>query len=133
MRKNLTKRILYGILFPLFILIGCLCAASEWLVLPCPFYELTGLYCPGCGSGRAVAATLRGELWTAFRQNPMLYILGIPSMAVLIWEYIRIVFYVRRMKPVTPPQWLVYSVLVLLVGFWILRNVPWFSFLAPIV
>lgn len=133
MRKDLTKRILYGILFPLFILIGCLCAASEWFVLPCPFYELTGLYCPGCGSGRAVAATLRGELWTAFCQNPMLYILGIPSMAVLIWEYIRIVFYVRRMKPVTPPQWLVYSVLVLLVGFWILRNVPWFSFLAPIV
>ena len=54
-------------------------------------------------------------------------------MAVLIWEYIRIVFYVRRMRPVTPPQWLVYSVLVLLVGFWILRNLPWFSFLAPIV
>ena len=132
MRKNLTKRILYGILFPLFILIGCLCATSEGLAMPCPFYKLTGLYCPGCGSGRAVAAILRGELWIAFRQNPMLFILGFPSIAVLIWEYIRIVFDVRKMKPVTPPQWLIYSVLVLLVGFWILRNIPWFSFLTPV-
>lgn len=79
-----------------------------------------------------MAAILRGELWIAFRQNPMLFILGFPSMAVLIWEYIRIVFDVRKMKPVTPPQWLIYSVLVLLVGFWILRNIPWFSFLTPV-
>ena len=131
MRKDLTKRILYGILFPLCILIGCLCATSKGLSLPCGFYELTGLYCPGCGSGRAVAATLRGDLWAAFRWNPMLYLLGIPSMAVLIWEYIRIVFGVRRMKPVIPPQWLIWTLVVILIAYWVLRNLPWFSFLAP--
>ena len=131
MKKYLVKRILYGILFPLFILIGCLCATSKWLVLPCGFYDLTGLYCPGCGSGRAVAATLRGDLWAAFRWNPMLYILGIPSMAVLVWEYIRVVFDIRKMKPVTPPQWLVITVTVLVIAFWIGRNLPWFAFLAP--
>lgn len=132
MRKYLVKRILYGILFPLFILIGCLCATGKRLVLPCTFYDLTGLYCPGCGSGRAVAATLRGDFWAAFRWNPMLYILGVPAMAVLVWEYIRVVFDIRKMKPVTPPQWLVCTVTVLVIGFWILRNLPWFSFLAPI-
>ena len=131
MRKYLVKRILYGILFPLFILIGCLCATSERMVMPCYFYDLTGLYCPGCGSGRAVAATLRGELWTAFRWNPMLYLLGIPAMAVLVWEYIRVVFDVRKMKPVEPPQWLICTVAATVIGFWVLRNLPWFSFLAP--
>ena len=131
MKKYLVKRILYGILFPLFIVIGCLCATSRWLVLPCTFYDLTGLYCPGCGSGRAVAATLRGDLWAAFRWNPMLFILGIPSMAVLVWEYIRVVFDIRKMKPVMPPQWLVITVAVLVFIFWIGRNLPWFAFLAP--
>ena len=99
--------------------------------MPCYFYDLTGLYCPGCGSGRAVAATLRGELWTAFRWNPMLYLLGIPAMAVLVWEYVRVVFDVRKMKPVEPPQWLICTVAATVIGFWVLRNLPWFSFLAP--
>lgn len=131
MRKNLHKRILYGILFPLFIVIGCLCAASENLTLPCMFREHTGLYCAGCGSGRAVAAILRGEFLAAFRWNPLLYLLGIPSLLILIYEYIRIVFGIQHLKPIVLPQWLIYSTVIVLLGFWILRNIPWFSFLAP--
>ena len=104
---------------------------SKTLVLSCWFYETTGLFCPGCGSGRAVAATLRGDLREAFRFNPMLYLLGIPSMAVLIHEYVRIVFGVRSLKPVMLPVWLMRSVTTLLIAFWILRNIPLFSFLAP--
>ena len=133
MQRNLYKRILFGILFPAFIAIGCLCATSKTLVLPCYFRTLTGLYCPGCGSGHAVAATLRGHLWEAFRWNPMVYLLGIPSLVILIHEYVRIVFDVRRLKPIILPVWLVYSVTVLLIAFWILRNIPFFSFLAPCV
>jgi hypothetical protein len=132
MSKHFQKRILFGILFPLFILNGCLCAASETQVLPCWFLEATGLYCPGCGSGRGVAATLRGDFGTAFRYNPMLYLLGIPAMGILTWEYIRMVFAVRRMKPVMLPQWLTYTVVAVVFLFWILRNVPAFSFLAPV-
>lgn len=131
MQGNLHKRILFGILFPAFIAVGCLCAVSKTLVLPCYFRDLTGLYCPGCGSGRAVAATLRGDFLQAFRWNPMLYLLGIPSMAVLIHEYIRVVFDVRGLKPVTVPDRVTGGVTVALIAFWILRNIPWFSFLAP--
>lgn len=120
-----------GILFPVLIAIGCLCAVSKTLVFPCYFYDLTGLYCPGCGSGRAVAAMLRGDFLQAFRWNPMIYLLGIPSLGILVYEYIRIVFGVRRLKPVTPPVWLMRSVLVLLIAFWVLRNTALFSFLAP--
>ena len=131
MQGNLYKRILLGILFPAFIAIGCLCAMSKTLVLPCYFHDLTGLYCPGCGSGHAVAATLRCEFGEAFRWNPMVYLLGIPSMAILIYEYVRIVFCIRHLKPVILPGWLMHSMVALLIAFWILRNIPFFSFLAP--
>lgn len=131
MKQPLHKRILFGILFPAFIALGCLCAASRTLSLPCRFYELTGLYCPGCGSGRAIAAILRGDWTAAFRWNPLVFLLGFPSIAVLIHEYIRVVFGVRQLKPVLPPQWLSTGVVVLLFAFWILRNLPWFAFLAP--
>ena len=130
MVQNRTKRILYGVLFPAFILIGCLCAGSR-LSLPCMFRELTGLYCPGCGSGRSVAALLRGDWGTAFRYNPMLFLLGFPSMGVLIHEYIRVVFAVPGMKPLMPPQWLLRSAVAVLIAFWIMRNIPLFSFLTP--
>lgn len=132
MQGNIHKRILFGILFPAFIVIGCLCATSKTLTLPCYFRDLTGLYCPGCGSGHAVAAMLRGDFGAAFRWNPMVYLLGIPSMGILIYEYIRVVFGIRSMKPVMLPGWLMYSMAALLIAFWILRNVPQFPFLAPI-
>lgn len=131
MQRNLYKRILLGILFPAFIAIGCLCAMSETLILSCRFHDLTGLYCPGCGSGRAVAATLRGDFREAFRWNPMVYLLGVPSMAILGYEYVRVVFGVRRLKPVMMSERLVSSVTVLVIVFWVLRNIPFFSFLAP--
>ena len=104
---------------------------SETLILSCRFHDLTGLYCPGCGSGRAVAVTLRGDFREAFHWNPMVYLLGVPSMTILGYEYVRVVFGVRRLKPVMLSEWLMSSVTVLVIVFWVLRNIPFFSFLAP--
>ena len=61
----------------------------------------------------------------------MVYLLGVPSMAILGYEYVRVVFGVRRLKPVMLSEWLVSSVTVLVIVFWVLRNIPLFSFLAP--
>lgn len=102
------------------------------MVLPCYFRELTGLYCPGCGSGHAVAVTLRGNFWEAFQWNPMVYLLGIPSMAILMHEYIRMVFNIRNIKPVVLPGWLMRGIVFFMVVFWILRNISWLSFLTPL-
>ncbi len=38
---------------------------------PCAFHELFGLYCPGCGSTRALRRVIRGDLIGAFRYNPL--------------------------------------------------------------
>lgn len=99
-------------------------------VLRCPFYALTGLYCPGCGTCRALEAAFHGLFAESFSHNMLLFILGIPALAVFIHEYVR-VFIFTRLRPVylSRPAWLVCVVLVF--SFWVLRNIPAFSVLAP--
>lgn len=43
--------------------------------LPCIFYLLTGLYCPGCGAGRACYSILHLRFKDAFCYNPLMTIL----------------------------------------------------------
>ena len=43
--------------------------------LPCIIKPLTGLYCPGCGAGRACFSILHGKFFDAFCYNPLLVIL----------------------------------------------------------
>ena len=38
----------------------------------CPFFEATGLLCPGCGGTRAFAALLRGNLVAAWKLNALM-------------------------------------------------------------
>ena len=93
-----------------------------WLP-PCIFYKLTGLYCPGCGSGRALRALLTADVATAFRMNPLGFIL-IPVVTVLY-----------LMRPQVLRRRLVQiSLLILLVAYAVLRNLPYYPFtlLAPL-
>ncbi|MGL5683791.1 MAG: DUF2752 domain-containing protein [Marinifilaceae bacterium] len=46
---------------------------------PCPFYKLTGLQCPGCGSQRAIHSLLNGNITQAFGYNPLM-VLSIPYL-----------------------------------------------------
>ena len=47
-------------------------------ILPgCPFHALTGLYCPGCGSCRALHQLLSGHVGAAISYN-LLTILALP-------------------------------------------------------
>ena len=72
-----------------------------------------------------------GNFREAFRWNPMVFLLGIPSMGILAYEYIRFVFDVRSMKPVMLPVWVIRGTAAILIAFWILRTIPALSFLAP--
>ena len=42
---------------------------------PCPVRYLTGWYCPGCGSLRAIHQLLHGELRAAWALNPLTVVL----------------------------------------------------------
>ena len=55
-------------------------AAPRGMLLRCPVKWATGLSCPGCGSQRALAALIEGDLHTALTVNLLLP----PLMAYLI-------------------------------------------------
>lgn len=54
---------------------------------PCPVYTLTGVYCPGCGSGRAFSALAEGQLAAAAAYNP-LAVLTAATVAVLALRWV---------------------------------------------
>ena len=127
----LWQRIALG-LFPLLLLtLLLLYARAGWQGLRCPFYELTGLYCPGCGSGRAVSAMFRGQLRQALGYNILLFLLGPPALLVLAHEYLRLVFPRLGLRPVPVPQPVAAGCTTLIFVYWIARNLPLFSILAP--
>ena len=102
---------------------------KTWWMPPCMFHEVTGLYCPGCGTGRGFHKLLHGDLVGAWRMNPLTV-----SMIPLTIYLIAICYRKRPDgKASAPPSWLGYAVIVAVVAFWILRNIPAYPFtlLAP--
>lgn len=126
--KKVIFRVIVGLAVPLALVAGCLYVFRFGNPVPCRFYALTGWYCIGCGSGRAAQSILHGDFSAAFAYNPMLFLMGIPASCVLAWEYIRFVFLPGHLRSVSVPNWMAYSVLIILVLYWILRNIPAFAF-----
>lgn len=86
---------------------------------PCPTNALTSLYCPGCGTLRAMHALLHGDVKEALSQN-ILAVIFIPILPAIYFfpKYFR--------KPIVPA-----AMLVIFILYAILRNTETFSFLAP--
>jgi hypothetical protein len=94
----------------------------------CPFYWLTGYRCMGCGSQRAIHSLLNLNVGEAMREN-ILVVLSIPYLftgfvfdsikqpgaGILKWR--KILYGYRA----------IIIVLIILVSFWILRNLPVFQ------
>ena len=51
----------------------------------CTTHQLTGLYCPGCGITRMLVSLVRGDLHTAFRYNPFLFITALPMTGMYLY------------------------------------------------
>ena len=98
--------------------------------LPCLFRELSGWYCPGCGTTRALHALAHGDLAGVWAMNPLLPVLAVLLPAV-IWRGSGR----RRAWAGSRQDWLVSARFwVGLIGvYWVARNLPWwpFSLLAP--
>jgi hypothetical protein len=95
----------------------------------CLFHSLTGLNCPGCGTTRALYALLHGNFRLALKDNA-LFVLALAALAVwgakLVWQKI-------NNKPVTfnVPQKFLWTFLVLMTVFAMVRNLPGFEWLSP--
>ena len=96
----------------------------------CLFHELTGFYCPGCGGQRAFHALLNGHFLTAISFN-LLFVLLLPFIIYFMFVFI-------SGKRYSTGSFIYRSgfsltIAIVVVSFWILRNIPVapFSWLAP--
>lgn len=125
---NRNDLILLGILFAL-----AAAACTVVLLVPpgskyagwlpeCKFHELTGLYCPGCGSTRALFSLLHGDLMSSLHNNLLLIPCGLTVVLLIV------------KKDLSPNRYTAIVIVAVLVVFMILRNIPCmpFTLLAPI-
>ena len=95
----------------------------------CPLYALTGILCPACGGLRATHDLAHADLAGAWSMNP-LWVLAVPVVIVLWGRWVGFAAQGRRMGPA--PAWAAWLLMVVVVGFGVLRNLPAFApWLAP--
>lgn len=88
----------------------------------CFFHEITGWYCPGCGTTRALHQLLHGNVGAAFRFNALAISL-LPLVGYLA---------ARSDRGGVRPSW-IWLLVGVLIAFGVLRNIPAYPFtlLAP--
>ena len=83
----------------------------------CPIHAVTGGFCPGCGSSRALESLLHGNLLDAFWFNPLF----IPALVWIVW------WGVTSRKPASGPpksNRAIAIFLVVVVVLTVARNIP---------
>ena len=107
--------------------------ANSRIFPPCPFYKLTGFFCPGCGSQRAFHDLLEGDIFSSADHN----LLFVVFMPLAVYSAVVIINNIFRRKKMVQRLFHSYSfaltVLIVVVAFWVLRNIPVtpLSYLAP--
>jgi uncharacterized membrane protein (GlpM family) len=96
----------------------------------CPTYALTGLYCPGCGSLRAMHDLAHLDVVGAWGMNP-LAVIAVPFLIAAWLAWVRRAATGRPRRRIAPP-WVPNLMLAGILAFWVLRNVPALApYLAP--
>lgn len=87
----------------------------------CPFFVVTGLKCPGCGSQRAIHSLLNGDIAGAWDYNallvgsiPVLIVLGVATLGRKTWPN----FYRWTNSPI-----FIWTVFAIVISWWVLRNI----------
>ncbi len=97
--------------------------AASRLFPPCPVHYLTGFYCPGCGSLRAIHQLFLGNLHAAWAMNPL---------SVLLFPFLSYglasegLFYARRQRlpQLNLPGGFIRGLCAAILLFGIARNIP---------
>ena len=99
--------------------------------IPCPFHNLTGYYCPGCGITRCLFAILNLEFYKAFMYNQLVFIM-LPFLIFLIIYRVYVYILDKQdilIKKIPSVVWII--ILIIVIGFGFIRNVSYFGFLRP--
>lgn len=92
----------------------------------CAFSRKTHLYCPGCGGTRAVKYFLTGDMLSSFLSNAIPIYTAI--LLLRIWAALFHNTVVEKFRPGKKKwklfyQWEMWTILVVVVGYFVLRNI----------
>lgn len=90
---------------------------------PCPFLALTGLYCPGCGTLRALHQLTLGHPVAALDLNPLMVLL-LPFVAYFLASHAMLAVTGRPLRGFFVRPELIWALLGVVLVYGILRNVP---------
>lgn len=100
----------------------------------CPFYKLTGMFCPGCGAQRATHYLLTGNITAALRSN-ILLVMFLPFLIAYYGVQTFNYFNFRENISITilHKSWFIYGIAGLFLFYWVARNITFLGagFLAP--
>ena len=99
---------------------------------PCPFLALTGFYCPGCGTLRALHQLARGHPLAALDLNPLM-MLVLPFIAYFLASHAMLAVTGRPLRKFFVRPVFIWVLLGAVLVYWLLRNIPAYPFtlLAP--
>ena len=105
---------------------------SSDLFPTCPFLALTGFYCPGCGTLRALHQLTLGHPVAALDLNPLMVLL-LPFVAYFLASHAMLAATGRPLRKFFVRPELIWVLLGVVLVYWLLRNVPAYplTFLAP--
>ena len=118
-------------------LLALLAGVTAWVLVrnpltntvfpPCPLHATTGLWCPGCGATRASYLMLHGDLAAALHFNAMWVVLA-PFALYQAVAFAGEAWGIRGLRRIPMTQPVIAGLLVALLGFGVVRNLPFDAF-----
>ncbi len=130
----LGLRLLVGILVPLVLVLLMIYIYKFGSPFFCVFHKVTGFYCQGCGSGRALTSLLHLKIVESLHNNLMF----IPLSILILWYFLHTYLLFVTGKNLLPmfsiSRNFILILFVLVIVFVVLRNIRIYPFtlLAPI-
>lgn len=90
--------------------------------MPCVYYELLGMYCPGCGGTRSMLALLSGNLGKSILYHPFVPYLLIFSGVFMVSQTLRVISK-DRIPGIKFRMVYIYIGVILLILQWIVKNI----------
>lgn len=121
--NNKLEKLIMVCAIGIIVIIGISILSKFNIGIPCIFYEITHLHCPGCGMSRAIISISKLDFYQAFRYNALIVLLPV-FFGIYVYDDI-----LCQKKKIPQIVWVILLIIVILYG--ILRNITVFRFLAP--